>query len=137
LLTFLLYRVTVKATVRDIVAQSIASQALSHVIHHAALSTLLTGSAAWNRTNKFKSVQSYRSALLSTKEEFLIGSLLLLFVVVAYLKFPYQGLSLMFLIGIVYIALGYFAAPLMAMIGVWSFKHEPKRQIVTSHIVTG
>ena len=124
LLTFLLYRVTINATVKDIFAQSVASQALSHVIHHAAFSTMLTGSAAWNRTNKFKSIQSYRSALFSTKEELSIGSLILLFAVSAFLIFPYQGLSLMMLIGLVYIALGYFAAPLMAIIGVWSFKHE-------------
>lgn len=124
LLTFMLYKTTIKATVRDIFAQTIATQALSHVIHHAALSTLLSGSAAWNRTNKFKSVQTYLSALASTKEETIIGSLLLVFVSLAFVAFPYQGLSLMLLIGIVYIALGYFAAPLMAIIGVWSFKHQ-------------
>ena len=125
LLTFLLYRVTIKATIKDIFAQSIASQALSHVIHHAALSTMLTGSAVWNRTNKFKTIQSYKSALLSTKEELIIGSLIFLFAVSAFMIFPYQGLSLMMLIGLMYIALGYFAAPLMAIIGVWSFKREP------------
>ena len=129
LLTFLLYRVTIKATLKDIFAQSIALLALSHVIHQAALSTMLTGNAAWNRTNKFKTIQSYRSALLSTKEELSIGFLLLLFTVLAFVVFPYQGLSLMLLIGLGYVALGYFAAPLMAVIGVWSFKREHEDQL--------
>lgn len=136
LLTFLLYKVTIKATVKDIIAQTVASQALSHVIHHAALSTMLTGNAAWNRTNKFKTIQSYKSALLSTKEELFIGSLILLFAVLAFLIFPYRGLSLMLLIGLMYIALGYFAAPLMAVIGVWSFKREPKNHLAANHATT-
>jgi cellulose synthase/poly-beta-1,6-N-acetylglucosamine synthase-like glycosyltransferase len=133
LLTFLLYRVTIKATLKDIFAQSIALLALSHVIHQAALSTMLTGNAAWNRTNKFKTIQSYRSALLSTKEELSIGFLLLLFTVLAFVVFPYQGLSLMLLIGLGYVALGYFAAPLMAVIGVWSFKREHEDQQALHH----
>ncbi len=35
----------------------------------------------------------------------------------------------MLLIGLGYVALGYFAAPLMAVIGVWSFKREHKDQL--------
>jgi cellulose synthase/poly-beta-1,6-N-acetylglucosamine synthase-like glycosyltransferase len=125
LLTFLLYRVTVKASVVDMLGQAVATMALSHVIFHSALLTAITGNANWNRTNKFKSSQSYLPALIATKEEICIGLVLLIFVMVSYIIFPYQGLSLMMLIGISYISLGYFAAPLMAIIGVWSFKHVP------------
>ena len=82
---------------------------------------------------KFKTIQSYRSALLSTKEELSIGFLLLLFTVLAFVVFPYQGLSLMLLIGLAYVALGYFAAPLMAVIGVWSFKREDENQLAIHH----
>lgn len=124
LMMYLLYRVTVKATMGQIIGQAIATKALSHVIAHAALRTTLTGSAQWNRTSKFKSTQSYTAALYSTKEEIAIGMILLVFVITSYLMFPYQGLSLMLLIGISYLSLEYFAAPFMALVGVWSFRHE-------------
>lgn len=129
LLTFLMYRVTVKATVIDIISLTIAAQALSHVISQAALRTAITGSAQWNRTNKFKSTQSYRTALFATKEETIIGLCLVAFVLTAYLLFPYQGLTLMLLIGLVYISLGYFAAPVMGLVGVWSFKKQSARHL--------
>ena len=122
LLTFLLYRVTIKASIFDILAQAVATLALSHVIFLSALRTAITGNANWDRTSKFKSNQSYVAALQSTKEEIAIGSSLLLFVSVAYVAFPFQGLSLMMLIGITYMGVGYFASPLMAVIGVWSFR---------------
>ncbi len=56
ILVALMYRVTVKAKFIDIIGQTIATKALSHVIVLAALRTTLTGKADWNRTNKFKSV---------------------------------------------------------------------------------
>ncbi len=120
LLTFLLYRVTIRAKLTDILAQTVATTALSHVIAISALKTALTGSAKWNRTNKFKSTQSYVYAFSSTKEEFIIGFSLLVFVVVSYLMFPYQGLSMMLMIGVSYVAISYFTSPLMAIIAVWS-----------------
>lgn len=125
ILTAVMYRVTVKAKFSDIIGQALATKALSHVIVHAAFRTAITGNATWDRTNKFKSAQSYFVALWQTKEEIVISISLVAFVITSYVTFPYQGLSLMLLIGIVYIALGYLAAPLMATIGVWSFKHEP------------
>ena len=74
-------------------------------------------------------IKNIMAALLPTKEELSIGFLLLLFTVLAFVVFPYQGLSLMLLIGLGYVALGYFAAPLMAVIGVWSFKREHEDQL--------
>lgn len=126
ILTAVMYRVTVKAKLGDIIGQALAAKALGHVIVHAALRTALTGNADWNRTNKFKSSQSYLVALRQTKEEMVISLSLVAFVITAYVIFPYQGLSLMLLIGVAYVALEYFAAPLMAIIGVWSFKHESR-----------
>ncbi len=124
LLTTLMYRVTVKAKLFDIVGQAFVATALSHVIVHSALRTALTGNADWNRTNKFKTAQSYLVALWQTKEEIVIGLFLIAFVVTSYLAFPYHGLTLMFLIGLVYMAFGYFAAPIMAVIGVWSYRRK-------------
>ena len=126
LLVMVMYRATVNATFSEIIGQAVAAKALSHVVFYASLRTAITRSAAWNRTNKFKSTQSYMSALMSTKEELLIGLSLITFVVGAYIAFPYQGLSLMLLIGISYVSLDYFAAPLMAVIGTWSFKRETR-----------
>jgi cellulose synthase/poly-beta-1,6-N-acetylglucosamine synthase-like glycosyltransferase len=128
-LTMVMYRVTVKAKLSDIIGQALAAQALGHVIIHAALRTAITGNAAWNRTNKFKSAQSYFVALWQTKEEIIIGLSLVAFVVTSYIIFPYQGLSLMLLIGVAYVSLSYLAAPLMAVIGVWSFKHESRQAL--------
>ncbi len=122
ILTVVMYKVTLKAKLIDILGQSLAAKALGHVIVHSALRTAITGNAAWNRTSKFKAAQSYSHALWQTKEEMLIGLSLAIFAVTSYIIFPYQGLSLMFLIGIIYISLEYFAAPLMATIGVWSYK---------------
>jgi len=124
LLTFMLYRVTIRAKFSDILAQAVATQALSHVIGLASIRTAITGNAQWERTNKFKSIQSYRQALISTKEEITIGLSLFIFAVASYSIFPYRGLAMMFMIGIVYFSLSYLAAPFMAIIGVWSFKHE-------------
>ena len=124
LLTFLLYRVTVRAKFTEILAQAIAAGALSHVIGIASIRTAITGNAQWERTNKFKSKQSYLQALISTKEELIIGMLLLVFAIVSLAIFPYRGLAMMLTIGILYFSLSYFSAPLMAIIGVWSFKHE-------------
>lgn len=127
LLTALMYRATVKAKFVDILGQALAAKALGHVVIHAALRTALTGNADWNRTSKFKSAQSYLMALWQTKEEIIIGFCLAVFVVISYIIFPYQGLSLMLLIGVFYMALGYFAAPLMAIIGVRSFRQKPSK----------
>jgi len=69
----MLYRVTIRAKFSDILAQAVATQALSHVIGLASIRTAITGNAQWERTNKFKSIQSYRQALISTKEEITIG----------------------------------------------------------------
>ncbi len=124
MLTFLLYRVTIKATIPEMIGQAIAGKALSHVIFHSALRTTITGNAKWNRTSKFKATQSYFSALDSTKEEIILGITLLVFIIVARIIFPFPGLVLMLLIGLTYVSLEYFAAPLMAIIGVWSMAHE-------------
>lgn len=124
LLTFLLYRATIKPTMLEIAGHLFAGRALSHVIRYSALRTFITGSAAWNRTSKFKSAYSYAAALYTTREELLAGAALLLFIIGAYAYFPYAGFSLMVLIGLSYYCFNYFAAPLMSIIGVWSMKRS-------------
>lgn len=123
LLTYLLYRVTLRARLSDILAQAIAAAALSHVIYLSAFQTALTGSASWTRTNKFKTNQSYLYALYSTKEELLFAGLILAFVITAWTLFPYSGLSAMLLIGLCYVVIAYLAAPFMALMSVYSKKH--------------
>jgi len=124
ILTMVMYKATIKARFWEVVGQLFAAQALGHVIRYAAFRTLLTGNATWVRTNKFKSKTSYVTALLSTKEEALLGLAVAAFVIGAYMSFPYRGLSLMLLIGLTYVSLGYLAAPIMAVINVRSMKKE-------------
>ncbi len=124
LLTMLLYKATINPSIWEMIGSIIAVKALSPTIYYSAFRTSLTGNAAWNRTNKFKSKYSYTAAVFSTKEELCIGLILTALVAVFYLVFPYPGLSLMLLIGLSYTVLRYFAAPFMSLVGVWSMKHE-------------
>jgi len=124
LLTLLMYKSTVKPKIKHIIGQLFASKALNHVITYSALKTNITGSAAWNRTSKFKSKHTYSYALYSTKEEIMLGLGLAAFMITAYALFPYDGLTLMLIIGLCYSCFNYFAAPVMAMIGVWSAKQS-------------
>lgn len=127
-LTLLMFKATIRPRVRDIIYQLIAAKALGHVIRHSAFRTALTGSAKWNRTNKFKSRHSYLAALYATKEEIVLGICIAAFIVVAYWAFPHPGLSLMLLIGLFYMSLSYFISPVVAMISVWSMKRAEQAE---------
>jgi cellulose synthase/poly-beta-1,6-N-acetylglucosamine synthase-like glycosyltransferase len=123
LLIILLYRVTLRATIMDILAQSIAASALTHVVYLSSIRTAISGNAKWTRTSKFRSSQSYADAIHSTLEETTIALLLFVFIIVALVSFPYSGLSTMLVIGVFYIAVRYLAAPLLALVAV----HENKK----------
>ena len=125
LLIFLLYRVSLGARIRDILAQSIAASALTHVVYLSSIRTAITGNAKWTRTSKFRSTESYKHAIQSTKEEFAVSFLLFAFVGYAYSSFPHSGLSTMLLIGIIYVAVRYLSAPMLAIIAV----HENKKSL--------
>jgi cellulose synthase/poly-beta-1,6-N-acetylglucosamine synthase-like glycosyltransferase len=124
LLDWLIYKVTINPSLKEILGKILASKALQHVITYAAFRTLVTGSAAWNRTSKFKVKHSYKSALYATKEESTIALLLIGFIIISYNILPYTGLVLMLLIGIAYTALSYLAAPIISMINVWTMKKQ-------------
>lgn len=124
ILIALIYKITLRASIMDIFAQSIAAAALSHVIYLASIKTAITGNAKWDRTNKFKTNQTYLNALVSAKEELIISLLLLTFIAVAWGSFPYNGFSAMLLIGLFYVALRYLAAPLMAVLAVRNHKKQ-------------
>ena len=124
LLTIVMNKATVNARLKEIVAQLFAGKALSHTVQQSAFKTTLTGSAAWNRTSKFRSSQSYAAAIYSTKEELTLSLLLAVFVVVSYILFPQPGLTLMLLIGLSYMSLAYMCAPIMSVISIWSLRRE-------------
>lgn len=124
LLDWLMYKVTINPSLKDLLGKYLAGKALVHVITYAAFRTLVTGNAKWNRTNKFKSEVSYKSALYATKEETIIGIFLTTFIAIAYYLFPYPGVSLMLLIGASYSALSYFAAPVISIINVFAMKES-------------
>lgn len=126
LLDWLMYKVTINPTLKELLCKILASRALVHVITYAAFRTLFTGSPKWNRTNKFKAKHSYKAALLATKEETSIAAILSVFVYVAYVNLPYTGFVLMLLIGMVYSILGYLAAPVISVVNVWSVTKKNK-----------
>lgn len=126
LLTYLSYKVIAKPTFWQIIGAIFAAKALAPTITYAALKTFLTGKAKWHRTNKFKTKNSFAQAFLSTKDELFIGLLLVVSIIWAFLMVPYTGLLLMLLIGLSYIAMSYLAAPIMALINVYSMR-EAKR----------
>jgi len=125
-LGWLMFRTTLNVGFRELCALLIASKSLSHVIFYSALRTTLTGNAVWTRTSKFKSDPSYLSALYNAKEETFLGGVLIIFIVFAYIAFPFDGLTLMYLIGISYVSLGYLAAPFFSIINVYSMKKESR-----------
>lgn len=124
LLTLVLNKATVAPKLWEIIAQLFAAKALCHTIVRSAFRTTLTGNADWVRTNKFKTKHSYAAALYNTKDEIVAGTVMALFVVGAFIAFPYPGLTLMLLIGFSYMSLIYFCSPIMALIGVWSMRRS-------------
>lgn len=112
---WLAYRVTMRCSLLDMVRAMIASKALFHTITISSAWALANKRVPWVRTNKFTARPS-NSGALSAWPELMIGLAILAFAACAFLALPQQGLVLMFLIGAVYYALNYFAAPALALL---------------------
>lgn len=123
LLTWLKYKIAINTSLKDFLAQMLASKALTHIITYSAFHTLLTGKGTWNRTSKFKEKNSLVSSILSAKDELIIGLSLFLFIFIAFHLLPYEGLSLMFIIGVFYVSMGYFAAPVISLLNFFVMKN--------------
>ncbi len=115
-LQWLHYRTILQSSLREMILGSLAHKALSYSVHAAALSTMLSSSQRWRRTNKFRQIQTIGTALLSTRAEIFAGSILLASAVSMYTLMPVPGLLTMCLIGIVYRSFDYIAAPIVACI---------------------
>lgn len=126
-LDFLVHKTIIRPSFREYLGKTLALKALSYTVALAAFKTLVTGNAAWHRTNKFKSQHSYTAAFYSVRDELAIGLALVVFVTVCFWLLPYHGLALMLLIGIAYICLDCLAAPVMAIIAVLSARHPHNR----------
>ncbi len=119
-LQWLHYRAVLRCSIREMFLGFLAHKALSYSIHIAALSTILSSSQRWRRTNKFRHVQSMGASLAATQTETVAGLLLLSSAGTMYALMPVPGLLTMCLIGIGYRALDYMAAPVVASIAVYS-----------------
>ncbi len=126
LLNWLMFKLRLSSGFKQYLAFLFASRALGHVIYYSAFRTLLTGNAQWVRTDKFKSEPSYRAALYNTKDEIMLGCILLLFILAACIAMPYTGLALMFIIGLSYVCINYFAAPALSLLSVFSLKRSDR-----------
>ncbi len=124
LLDILMHKVTLNPTVMEVLGKIVASKALAFIIAYASFKTTLNTSAKWTRTNKFKVKHSYKSAIYAAKEETLIGILMALFSVIAYLYLPYTGFVLMLIIGLSYTTLSCFAALFMSLLSVRTMKKQ-------------
>ncbi len=121
-LHWMLYKVTLGASLKNTVGALLASKALSHVISIASFKTILRTQTPWHRTNKFTVASTFGRALSAAKVELLLGVAILALVVVAFMQLPLPGLLLMFLIGMSYRGLAYLAAPLLALMAEMNIK---------------
>lgn len=120
----LVYRVVLRATLREMLMAGLANKALSFAMNRAAWSALMRSRQSWKRTNKFARPQTLGQALQSTGPETILGVALIVFAAVVYALMPYQGLLTMCLIGIVYRSLDHLAAPVTAYLAVRSQRLE-------------
>lgn len=119
-LQWLHYRAVLRCTLGEMILGYLAHKSLSYSIHIAALSTMLSSSQRWRRTNKFRQAQTIGTSLAATRVETVAGLGLLASAVSMYTFMPVPGLLTMCLIGIGYRALDYIAAPVVACIAVMS-----------------
>jgi cellulose synthase/poly-beta-1,6-N-acetylglucosamine synthase-like glycosyltransferase len=116
ILNWLLYKVTLGCSLKDMVGAMFASRSLTHIISIATLKAIFTRKIPWLRTDKFRSLPLGFSAILSTKAETIMGLSLITFALLSYNIMPKTGLLLMFLIGIVYRGLDYLTAPFLSLL---------------------
>ncbi len=119
-LQWLHYRAVLRCSLKEMFLGFLAHKALSYSIHIAALSTVISSSQRWRRTNKFRQLQSIGASLSATQTETVVGLLLLSSAGTMYALMPVPGLLTMCLIGIGYRAVDYMAAPIVACIAVIS-----------------
>jgi cellulose synthase/poly-beta-1,6-N-acetylglucosamine synthase-like glycosyltransferase len=115
-LWWLVYKVFLGCSLKDSLGALVASRSLSHTYIMASILGLFTPQTPWQRTNKFKVLPAGFGALSSAQPELLLGFATLLFAVVALSFFPYAGLHLMMLVGILLRSFDYLAAPVMALL---------------------
>jgi hypothetical protein len=113
---WLVYRVVIGCSLFDMFCALIASKSLTHTVTMASIWGAITRSIPWQRTNKFKALPLGLGAIGHAQAELVAGILALLLAGGLFAYMPQQGLLLMFLIGAVYQALDYLAAPAMALI---------------------
>jgi Glycosyltransferases, probably involved in cell wall biogenesis len=115
-LWWLTYRVFLRCSVKDMIGALIASRALNHTYIIASILGLFTPQTPWQRTSKFKTLPLGLEALSSAQTELMLGTAALLFVGVALLLTPQNGLHTILLVGILFRSFDYLAAPGLALL---------------------
>ena len=110
------YRALLGASMPDVIGAFVASKALGHTITMSSVKSLYTRRIPWLRTSKFAELPLGLGALMATKAELALGAATLAAGVAALLLVPRPGLLLLLVIGGFYQALGYLAAPVMAVL---------------------
>jgi cellulose synthase/poly-beta-1,6-N-acetylglucosamine synthase-like glycosyltransferase len=124
-LKFVTYRL-IGCSLRDAAGAMVASRALNHTIMMASLAAIFARQARWRRTNKFRLLPSTVAALSAVRAELAIGIGAIGFAAVVFAELPRSGLLTMLLIGVLYQALNYLAAPVMALRAEHDLRRRPQ-----------
>lgn len=110
------YRVLMSASMADVLGAFVASKALGHTITMSSVTSLYRQRIPWLRTSKFPELPLGLGALMAAKVELVLGVGMLAAGICALRLLPHPGLLLLLVIGGFYQALGYLAAPAMAVL---------------------
>jgi len=112
----LVFRVTMRSSLKDAAGAFIASKALHHTITMSSVWALFTRDIPWRRTNKFRASSAGFKVLAQVPWELALGLGVLLFAAVAVVALPTRGFALMLLIGAIFQSLNYLMAPVLALL---------------------
>ncbi len=133
-LTWLLYRATIRPSFWQLMGGMIAGKSLQHIVSYSAFRTAITGDAAWKRTNKFKTKFSFSLGLMSAKDELIIGLILIVFIIFAFALLPHPGLALMLLIGLFYMATNYLSSTIFSIVNVFLMSKKEQGEFDIPHL---
>ncbi|MDX3453357.1 glycosyltransferase [Streptomyces sp. ME02-8801-2C] len=114
LLQWTVYRKVMGFTAREFAGAVLAQRALFYVIGKAALLAMLNRPAIWNRTDKFRRLQSRIQVFNSAGEETVLAVLFLLFAVLSATALPFGVVSVAMTLTLLYQAVSFSAAPALS-----------------------
>lgn len=125
LLAVLQYRIVLQTSLKNMLLALVAHKALMLTVQLASLKTIINPRQPWLRTNKFSVPQTIWGALMTTKLELLLSTLLISTAIVCFITLPYSGLLTMSLLGLVFKGAEYACAPLVACLAAHEYTQQP------------